>query len=471
MSNRNLSRTEVGASRGLWKRFGDLKVRPKLIILHNLFFLVLTCSVYFTLIPSFERRVARAKTIEVSLITEIFSGDRPLQSLPKMEGYDYREGSASALNLPLEVQEWLDAHPGEVWQNSAQSDDLYKKDIRSGQYRRITLPNTLYDTVVERAKLSLFAVLGVIYVLAVLLLELIVMPRYVYQPLKLMLDADRATQRGDRNRELIDERLIPGDEIGQIMLSRNASVTELRKQENDLAQALARLEAQDRLASLGLLSASVAHELNTPLAVLRGSIELLAEQTPEKHAQERLARMLRVTQRLQKISESLVDFARVRKQEVSAVPVCPLIQEAWSLVGIDEKAAAIHFTNETVGDDMVTGNPDRLMQVFVNLLRNALNAVDPGGSISVKSRKFVRDGEQWITLAVDDDGHGIPAGVLPDIFEAFVSTRLDAQGTGLGLTVAEGIVQQHGGTISASNRPGGGARLEVTLRSPLRSDA
>ena len=381
------------------------------------------------------------------------------------------DGWGRALNVPLEVQEWLDAHPGEVWQNSAQFDDLYKKDLRSGQYRRITLPNTVYDTVVERAKLSLFAVLGVIYVLAVLLLELIVMPRYVYKPLRLMLDADRATQRGDRNRELIDERLIPGDEIGQIMLSRNASVTELRKQENDLAQALARLEAQDRLASLGLLSASVAHELNTPLAVLRGSIELLAEQTPEKHAQERLARMLRVTQRLQKISESLVDFARVRKQEVSEVAVCPLIQEAWNLVGIDEKAAAIHFTNETVGDDIVVGNPDRLMQVFVNLLRNALNAVDPGGSISVKSRKFTRDGKQWITLAVDDDGHGIPAGVLPDIFEAFVSTRLDAQGTGLGLTVAEGIVQQHGGTISASNRPGGGARLEVTLRRSLGSEA
>ncbi|MEO8130320.1 MAG: ATP-binding protein, partial [Bryobacteraceae bacterium] len=293
----------------------------------------------------------------------------------------------------------------------------------------------------------------------------IIMPRYVYQPLKLMLDADRATQQGDRDRELIDERLIPGDEIGQIMLSRNASVTELRKQESDLAQALARLEAQDRLASLGLLSASVAHELNTPLAVLRGSIEMLAEHTPDKSSQERLARMLRVTQRLQKISEGLVDFARVRKQEVSAVSICPLIQEAWGLVGIDEKASAIRFRNETTDADVVMGNPDRLMQVFVNLLRNALNAVEPGGCVAVSSRKLVRDGKEWIAVCVDDDGHGIPADVLPDIFEAFVSTRLDAQGTGLGLTVAEGIVQQHGGNISASNRPGGGARLEVTLRS------
>ena len=471
MSNRNLGHIELDTSRGLWKRFGDLKVRPKLIVLHNVFFLVLTSAVYFTLIPSFEQRVARAKTIEVSLITEIFSGDRPLQSLPKMEGYDYREGSAGSLQVPLEVQGWLDVHPREVWQNSAESDDLYAKDPRNGQFRRITLPNTVYDTVLDRAKISLFAVLGVIYVLAVLLLERIIMPRYVYQPLRLMLDADMATQRGDRDHELIDEALIPGDEIGQIMLSRNASVTELRKQENDLAQALARLEAQDRLASLGLLSASVAHELNTPLAVLRGSIELLAEQTPERHAQERLARMLRVTQRLQKISEGLVDFARVRKQEVSAVPVCPLIQEAWSLVGIDEKASAIHFTNETDNEDIVIGNPDRLMQVFVNLLRNALNAVEPGGYISVQSRKVTRDGKPWTTLSVDDDGHGIPEGVLPDIFEAFVSTRLDAQGTGLGLTVAAGIVQQHGGTISASNRPGGGARLEVTLASEPRNDA
>ena len=465
MSNRNLSDAGVPASSGLWKRFGDLKVRPKLIILHNLFFLILTCSVYFTLIPSFERRVARAKTIEVSLITEIFSGDRPLQSLPKMEGYDYREGSAESLQVPVEIQTWLDAHPGEVWQNAPQSDDLYKKDLRSGQYRRITLPNTVYDIVLERAKLSLFGVLGVIYLLAVLLLEQIIMPRYVYQPLRLMLEADRATQHGDRERELIDERLIPGDEIGQIMLSRNASVTELRKQESDLEQALARLEAQDRLASLGLLSASVAHELNTPLAVLRGSIEMLAEHTPDKSAQERLARMLRVTQRLQKISEGLVDFARVRKQEVSAVAIHPLIQEAWNLVGIDEKAASILFSNETAQEDVVIGNPDRLMQVFVNLLRNALNAVDPGGCIAVQARKMARDGKQWITVSVDDDGHGIPADVLPDIFEAFVSTRLDSQGTGLGLTVAEGIVQQYGGTISASNRPGGGARLEVTLRS------
>jgi signal transduction histidine kinase len=278
-----------------------------------------------------------------------------------------------------------------------------------------------------------------------------------------MLHADQATQRGDRDHELIDESAILGDEIGQIMRSRNATIVELRKREDDLEQALRKLEAQDRLVSLGLLSASVAHELNTPLTVLEGSIEKLTETTTDEPALERLARMLRVTQRLRKISESLVDFARVRKQQLEPVEMQPLIDEAWSLVAIDDKAADTIFVNSAHAGDVVTGNPDRLIQVFVNLLRNALYAIPASGRIEVKTRKLTRNAKRWISIAVEDTGPGIPAEVLPEIFEAFVSTRLDARGTGLGLTVAEGIVHQHAGTISASNRQGGGACLEVVL--------
>jgi two-component system sensor histidine kinase HupT/HoxJ len=138
----------------------------------------------------------------------------------------------------------------------------------------------------------------------------------------------------------------------------------------------------------------------------------------------------------------------------------PLIEEAWGLVAIDDKSATVQFVNHLAGDEAVIGNPDRLIQVFVNLLRNALNAVEPGtGKIDVRARC----GARGVTIAVEDNGRGIPPDVLPEIFDAFVSTRLDARGTGLGLTVAEGIVRQHGGTIAASNRIEGGARLEVTL--------
>jgi signal transduction histidine kinase len=145
------------------------------------------------------------------------------------------------------------------------------------------------------------------------------------------------------------------------------------------------------------------------------------------------------------------------------VELHPLIDESWSLVAIDEKAAEVHFENLTKPSDVVTGNADRLIQVFVNLLRNALLSVPSGGRIGVESKTLRRGDESWVSCIVKDNGTGIPAHVLPNLFEAFVSTRLDAKGTGLGLTVAEGIVSQHGGTISASNGPEGGAVLEVML--------
>ncbi len=320
-----------------------------------------------------------------------------------------------------------------------------------------------------RAKLTLFLVLGSIYVLAVLLLESAIMPLYVYRPLRRMLEADAATQSGDRQRESIPSEEILGDEIGQIMRSRNETVAALRRREDELAAALRRLEEQDRLVSLGLLSASVAHELNTPLTVLNGSIEKLIETTRDPQTLDRLARMQRVAQRLRRISESLVDFSKVRREQMESVAVRPLIDEAWGLVAIDEKSLGVEFTNTVRAEDRVIGNPDRLVQVFVNLLRNALNAIEsapgkiPLGRIDASASRVELRGQPWIAVRVEDNGRGIPADVLPDIFDAFVTTRLDARGTGLGLTVAQGIVAQHGGTISASNRPDGGACLEVVL--------
>jgi signal transduction histidine kinase len=382
-------RTSKPLSR-LAKAFGDLRVRPKLMILHNLFFLVLSSAVY------------------AAVSTEA----------------------------------------------------------------------------VGRSKWALAAALAVVYVLAVVLLEVVIIPTYVHRPLRLMLAADESIQSGDREHELIDPAMIGGDEIGQIMRSRNLTVSDLRNRESDLAQALATVERiaedlkrknelletakksladQDRLASLGLLSASVTHELNTPLAVLHGSVEKLLETVEDPASQQRLARMLRVTERLRKISASLLDFARARQDSLQPVELRRVIAEAWSLVSIDDKAAQVNFRDQTSASDLVTGDPDRLVQVFVNLLRNALHAVQSSGNIVVHSRRFSTNGLGWVAVDVDDDGPGIPADVLPQIFEAFVTSRLDARGTGLGLTVAAGIVQQHGGAIEASNRPGGGARLEVRL--------
>jgi signal transduction histidine kinase len=443
----------------VFRAFGGLKVRQKLAILHNIFFFVLAVSVYLSLIPLFAKHLEAAKEREFRMVSQVFESDG---SLGDLSAYGFREGSAVTIGLPEEGQKYLAEHPAASWQDS--EDNLYRKDKRPGIYRRVTLPSELYNVALRRARLSLFAALGTIYVLSIIVLEFLIMPQYVYQPLTLMLNADSATQRDDRENEMIDDRFILNDEIGQIMHSRNATVAQLRKHEDDLAGALQRLEEQDRLVSLGMLSTSVAHELNTPLAVLQGSIEKLQETTrDDAPTQERLARMLRVTQRLRKISEGLVDFARVRKRETEAIALRPIIEESWNLVAIDEKAAAVSFSNNIREGEMVVGNADRLVQVFVNLLRNGLIAVSSDGEIRVEAKHILRGGHDWVCCTVLDNGPGIPTDVLPNLFEAFVTTRLDARGTGLGLTVAEGIVTQHGGTISAANRPGGGASLEVVL--------
>lgn len=452
----------------LIRMFADLKVRPKLMVLHNLFFIVLATATYFTLIPFYKQQVNGARARELAIITQIFRLDAPLPTQDGLEAYDYHEGSATQLALPPEARVWLEKNPGDVWKNPSTSHFVFARHAAAGPevYRRLTIPDVYFADSVRRAQLALFMVLGIVYALAVLLLESIIMPLFVYRPISLMLDADDATQHGDRERELIDEALIPGDEIGHIMRSRNQTVTELRRQEDDLRQKNELLEMQDRLASLGLMAASVAHELNTPLAVLQGSIEKLAETATCPQTITRLERMKRVSGRIRKISEGLLDFARARKHQRAPVDLKSLIDEAWTLVAIDDKADGATFLNRIPAEAKVVGEADRLLQVFLNLLRNALNALPENsqdGRIEVSAQRISHAGRPYVSIKVEDNGSGIPADVLPDIFEAFVSTRLDSKGTGLGLTVAEGIVHQHGGAITASNRPERGACLEVRL--------
>ncbi|MBY0504393.1 MAG: hypothetical protein K2X03_10805 [Bryobacteraceae bacterium] len=438
--------------------FGNLKVRPKFMVLHNLFFVLLTATIYFSLIPFIEQRINAARAREESVLMRAFMADRvPPEYLPVT-------GMARDLQLPAEAQGFLKDYPLAAYRHRFEAREFFFRRLAEpGQYQRVEFPSDVYDSFTRRVRLTLFLVLGAIYILSVLALELLIMPRYVYSRIRMMLDADRAVRENRRDDEMIEPERILDDEIGQIMQSRNVTVQALRQHEDELARALETLEAQDRLASLGLLSASVAHELNTPLSVLLGSLEKMAELPCDSATRQRLDRMLRVTQRIKKISESLIDFARVRRDVFEPVRLQPLIQEAWDLVGIDEKATSVHFTNAVGPIDTAMGNGDRLIQVFVNLLRNALNAIKPGGQIEVHSFVTLEAGRRWLHLKVEDNGPGIPPEVLPEIFDAFVSTRLDSRGTGLGLTIADGIVNQHGGTIAAANRATGGACLEVKL--------
>jgi len=445
-------------------KFRDLRVRPKLIVLHNVFFLILACAVYYSVIPLVEEYVATSRQREAALLGEVFLEQRSDLPSAGIMPEDREYGSAAQLAVPAAVRAWLEEHPQETRLDSAYPGVLYRWDAVSGEYGRLRFDDSSFELIVSQARISLFAALGVIYLLAVAMLEFVIMPRYVYEPITAHLDADQAVQEGNREEELIAEEEIPGDEIGDIMRSRNATVRMLREKEANLESAKQGMAAQDRLATIGLLSASVAHELNTPLSVIEGSVEKLIETAGSGPDQERLKRIRKMSHRLLRISEGLVGFSRVHTPETrEPVALRALLDEAWALLAIDERAGKITFENRIEPELTVLGDYDRLMQVFVNLLRNGMMAFDAEGRIVVQASPLQKDGRSWMSIRVDDDGPGIPEDVLPNIFEAFVSTRLDSRGTGLGLTVAEGIVQQHGGRIVASNRPEGGARLDVRL--------
>jgi signal transduction histidine kinase len=341
--------------------------------------------------------------------------------------------------------------------------------------------------------LTVFALIGV-YVFIAVALELFVLPQAVYAPIERLLSADRAVREGRADAELIPDAEMPEDELGEIMRSRNESVVALRSQEAALAEALARLEEvandlkrknhlletanrnladADRLASLGMMSAGLAHELNTPLAVLKGLAERL-NQSPDRALDPASSHlMLRVVGRLERLGESLLDFARARPTTFRPAILREIAEEAITLVRLD-RGGGVRIENLIPPDLVVGCDADRIVQVLVNLIRNARNALAERAGSTAEPRVFVdanrtlRDHRPWATITIRDNGPGIDPAVLPRLFEPFATTRLDARGTGLGLAVSEGIVREHGGILLARNitGPGGiieGAEFEVML--------
>lgn len=397
---------------------------------------------------------------------------------------------------------WMEPNPGDPLSVSGQ---LVVVDARLPEARAAMM--RLFALVVV-------ALLGV-YVLVAAALELLVLPGAFYDPITRMLRADRAVQNADSAAELIPEAQIPGDEFGEIMRSRNASVLALRASERRLASALEEfevvadelkkknhlletarrnLEGADRLASLGMMSAGIAHELNTPLAVLKGLTDRLANRPGHKATPEESALMSRVVGRLERLGESLLDFARAREPRAEEVMLAGVVAEAITLVRLDRQAQRVELVNAVPAATLVVGDPDRLLQVFVNLVRNAVDAVaagqrlaqnSPGSAViglsagTVRVRAHTTDTlpqsiasggsleastGSWVIATVEDTGPGIDPSVVPRLFEPFFSTRLDARGTGLGLAVAEGIVREHGGVLIGRNREDrSGAVFEITL--------
>jgi two-component system NtrC family sensor kinase len=227
----------------------------------------------------------------------------------------------------------------------------------------------------------------------------------------------------------------------------------------DRAELEQRLVQADKLSSIGLLAAGVAHEVNTPLAVISTYAQMLAKQVAEDSQKSLLLdKIAKQTFRASEIVNSLLNFSRTSSTSFGEVSLVRVIQETLSLLEHQLQKAGIQIkTDFEAGIRPVYGNAGKLQQVFLNLFLNARDAMGGGGTLEVRVSS---EGARSV-VEVEDTGSGIAQEHLHRIYDPFFTTKAARKGTGLGLSVTYGIVQEHGGSIEVSNRLSGGARFRL----------
>lgn len=230
-------------------------------------------------------------------------------------------------------------------------------------------------------------------------------------------------------------------------------VTERAELEEQAAQA-------DKLSSVGLLAAGVAHEVNTPLAVISSYAQMLAKRIERDSSEaEMLGKITAQTFRAGEIVQSLLNFSRTAGSETAPMDVNRVLEDVLVLVAPQLRQAGVLVEKRLAAAVPVEGNAGKLQQVFLNLLLNARDAMPRGGALAVESK--ARAGVVEIRIA--DTGTGIPEAAQQRIFDPFFTTKEPRRGTGLGLAVAYGIVQEHSGAITVSSAPGRGTTFTVAL--------
>jgi signal transduction histidine kinase len=235
---------------------------------------------------------------------------------------------------------------------------------------------------------------------------------------------------------------------------------DLRQSHEDLVNAQTELVRKTRMAAIGEIAAAVAHEARNPLGALSNCVQMLRG-NPDISGEdaELLAIMQGESKRLNDIVSDFLAFGRPRAPQLAPVDLHELIDATWTLLQRDDRCPATIAFERRFDERLTTvmADHDQLRQVFWNLLLNAVQAMRLGGTLSVETR---RKGDR-VEVTVGDTGAGIPASMLPRVFEPFVTTK--SGGTGLGLAIVRRIVEDHGGHITVSARDGAGTCFVLSL--------
>jgi signal transduction histidine kinase len=297
---------------------------------------------------------------------------------------------------------------------------------------------------------------------------------WVSRPVKRLAEQAERMAAGDfsagpelRGRDEIATLAVALDRMrGQLANARQSDQTRL--------EALEKLRHTERLATIGRLSAGMAHELGTPLNVIAGRAKLIASQPLTAEEIGKSARIIgEQAERMTAIMRQLLDFARRGTLRKSPINLEQLAASVFDLLRPEsEKQGVRLILVPAEAPLLVLADPAQLQQVLLNLALNGLQAISGEGTLTLGLQRLDRAeppqepataAGPWAVAEVADSGVGIPAENLPLLFDPFFTTKDIGQGTGLGLAIAYGIVQEHGGWIEVESAPGAGSRFRVYL--------
>ena len=231
----------------------------------------------------------------------------------------------------------------------------------------------------------------------------------------------------------------------------------LKKEKEKLEQ---RLIQSEKLAGIGTLASGIAHEINNPLQGICGSAEIIRDAEDIDITIKYAKDILKLSKRIATIIDKLSLYSRVvQKEEISLVKVNDMIEESLKLMKLSPHFTDIKLVKDCKASSMININPIEITQVFMNIIKNAVEAMNGTGRLTISTR----DKERLTEVEIDDTGIGIKEDQINRIFEPFYTTKEPGKGTGLGLSVVHRIVERYGGMVEVKNKIGRGATFIVKL--------
>ncbi len=312
---------------------------------------------------------------------------------------------------------------------------------------------------VEATKLFVISTVAIISFLSITIS--LVMLKFVRQPLKLIVENMARVEKGDLS---VRMNYQAKDEVGRVIASFDSMLDRLDIAKKELEQYhFQQMERADRLASVGEMAAGIAHEIKNPLTGIAAAITIIKDDFSASDSRaEILNEVLEQVKRLDKTVNDLLFFGKPAQPELTYANINSILKKTLMFASQHRGGKNIEKKLELQEDlPPVYVDTKQIQQVFLNLILNAIQAMQDNGVLTVGTTLVDLGGKPWIRISISNTGPGIPAQILEKIFTPFFTTK--AQGTGLGLAICHKLITQHGGKIAVTSEDGKGTEFTVEL--------